>query len=141
MRSYSKLIWLIVTLGYTWIATGFGFPLLSSAFAKGNSVVGLLSFILTIAPLGFFAGYFRLPVILSGFYYWIAALENFVVIVTTTPGESLFSGASSPDWTTAVINTLIYGTITAVVNGLPIVFVFFLGGAIRRGRERRKQID
>ncbi len=140
MKIYQNLTWLIVTLVYTWLATAIFIPLLSSAFVDDSSIVGLLAFVVTIAPLGFLAGYFRFSGVISGLLYWIAALENFVVVVTTTPGESLFSGASSPDWTTAVINTVIYGTITATVNGLPLVLVYLFGKFVRRRRDERKHL-
>jgi len=138
MKTYRNFIWLMVTLVYTWLATAIFIPFLSSTFVDGSSIIGLLSFVLTIAPLGFLAGYFCLSGLISGLFYWIAALESFVVAVTTTPGESLFSGVSSPDWTTAVINTVIYGTIAATVNGLPIVLIYLLGRSIRRKSDERK---
>uniref|UniRef100_E6PE11 Uncharacterized protein n=1 Tax=mine drainage metagenome TaxID=410659 RepID=E6PE11_9ZZZZ len=140
MKTYHNFTWLMVTLVYTWLATAIFIPFLSSTLVDGSSIIGLLSFVLTIAPLGFFAGYLRFSGLIAGIFYWIAALENFVVVVTTTPGESLFSGASSPDWTTAVINTVIYGTITATVNGLPIVLIYLFGRSIRRKRDERKHV-
>lgn len=129
------IAWAVLVALYVWFAT-----------LLDDKLVDVLpplwtefSFGVLLVPIAAVAGYRRIPWRVSLVAFWLVNLESFAVAMSTTAGESLYSGASEPTWVTAIINVIMFGTFGALLSVAPTALFFALGYGVRRRGSRGKR--
>jgi len=109
MRIFRPVAEILGATLYVLLATLVSNNILTFLPSRDRAFWALLAPAVLIIPIALVAGYFKKTWQVALIGFWVVNIEFYVAATVATPGESLLSGASSPNWVTAVVNIVMFG--------------------------------